>query len=1324
MNSDLRFLFEMVQVESVSVVKAGNFLRVKIDGAASVSPIHLQMMEEEISRQVLQGAIPVQFEHVLKTVPSVESVPAENVPATAEHKLAEPVSLEPVPDMTVPEDMVMGEPVLAEHKLGESIPAEHVSVEPALVEPAPTEPEPYNPTFDEPPIPEPLPEDLMPHEDEIADSSFYSMVDEYEFVSMEEAASWGSDERAGSANGSGNGSKSGKSSGYAPGGGGKGRKRFTAKKKGPDPGMLYGREFKGVPTEISDIIGEMRDVIIRGEIFETELSVTKTGFKIFKISITDNKDSISMKMFLKDGEDELPDVFKKGMVIEAHGKIEYDNFEGEVMMTRIGGIREIHEPLSNRMDNAPKKRVELHLHTRYSDMDATTNIEKLIDKASKWGHTAIAITDHGVVQGFVDAFHKVQGMGENAPKIIYGVEGYIVDDMDFPVDRHPDSPEDIVLRRESAIPDEHPVLPDPEEEEAIQRVKKKKYHHIIILAKNEIGRRNLYRLVSYSHINYFQRRPRIPKSVLNRYREGLILGSACVMGELYDALLSGESEARIEELVNYYDYLEIQPTGNNYFLVRNFEKGNTKGYYLRSVEEIQDINRRVYELGQKYGKKVVATGDVHFLDPEDEIFRRIIMDSQKFPDADEQAPLYFRTTEEMLAEFAYLGPEIAQEIVVENTNYIADLIENIEPVRPDKCPPVIENSDENLRNICYETAHSLYGPDLPQIVVDRLEKELNSIISNGYSVMYIIARELVQKSVSDGYLVGSRGSVGSSLAATFSGITEVNPLKPHYRCPNCFYSEFDSDEVNAFAGGAGCDMPDKNCPVCGQPLAKDGFDIPFETFLGFKGDKEPDIDLNFSGEYQSHAHDYTEVIFGKGHTFRAGTISTLQDKTVFGYVKGYYERHNKAIRKCEMNRIINGCTGVKRSTGQHPGGIVVLPHGEEIYSFTPVQFPANDAGKHTVTTHFEYHSIDHNLLKLDILGHDDPTMIRMLEDLTGFDAKQIRLDDPSVMQLYEGTEVLGIKPEDIDRPLGTLGVPEFGTDFVMGMLMDTKPKNFSDLVRIAGLSHGTDVWLGNAETLVKEGKATLSTCICTRDDIMTYLILKGVEPSMAFDIMENVRKGKVASGKAKKWPEWEKSMKECDVPDWYLWSCTKIQYMFPKAHAVAYVMMAYRIAYYKIHFPLEYYAAFFSIRASSFDYEKMCQGKERLLEEMEMIKGRIQRDEATPKDEDLLKYMYNVLEMYARGFEFMPIDIYRAGASRFKIFDGKLMPSLASIDGMGEKAAASLVEEAQKEHFTSREDLKVRAKISSTLTDKLYNLGLLGNLPASSQMSIMDFFKI
>ncbi|MBR3242868.1 MAG: PolC-type DNA polymerase III, partial [Parasporobacterium sp.] len=1195
-------------------------------GLETVSPAHISLMEQELSKQVLNSAIPVR----LQLIAAVDAAPGIGV------------------NIAVPEDPAFaGSPLEqgTEHyqqQAGSCANGAETNSEPELAAFPETAPAPATQ-----PVSAPAPDPSMDaYYDDLA---VFADDNDYEYVSVPQASSPSRKSSKGS---------------YAPGGGGAAKKKYTAKKKGPDPGMLYGRTFSGAATELTDIIGDMKDCIIRGEVFETDLTVTKTGFRIFKVSITDQKDSISLKIFLKEGEEELPDSFKKGMLIEAHGRIEYDNFEGEVMMSRVNGIRVLNTPLSNRADHAEKKRVELHLHTRYSDMDAMTNIEKLIDRVSAWGHPAIAITDHGVVQGFVDAFHKVEGMGENAPKIIYGVEGYIVDDMDFPVDRNPESDEDIELRRESAIPDEHPKLPDPDEEEAILRVKKKKYHHIIILAKNEEGRRNLYRLVSYSHINYFNRRPRIPKSVLNRYREGLILGSACVMGELYDAILAGESESRIEELVNYYDYLEIQPVGNNYFLVRNFEKGQTKGHYLHSVEEIQAINRKIYDLGQKYGKKVVATGDVHFLDPEDEVYRRIILDSQKFPDADEQAPLYFRTTEEMLAEFSYLGPEIAQEIVVENTNAIADMIEQIEPVRPDKCPPVIENSDENLRNICYETAHSLYGPDLPQIVVERLDKELNSIISNGYSVMYIIARELVQKSVSDGYLVGSRGSVGSSLAATFSGITEVNPLKPHYRCPHCFYSDFDSEEVNSYAGGAGCDMPDKNCPVCGTPLVKDGFDIPFETFLGFKGDKEPDIDLNFSGEYQSNAHDYTEVIFGKGHTFRAGTISTLQDKTVYGYVKNYYERHNRAIRKCELNRIIAGCTGVKRSTGQHPGGIVVLPHGEEIYSFTPVQFPANDPDKHTVTTHFEYHSIDHNLLKLDILGHDDPTMIRMLEDLTGFDAQSIRLDDQSVMQLFDGTEILGITPEDIQKPLGTLGIPEFGTDFVMQMLLDTKPKNFSDLVRIAGLSHGTDVWLDNAEKLVKEGTATLSTCICTRDDIMSYLILKGVEPSTAFDIMENVRKGKVASGKAKKWPEWEKAMKACDVPDWYLWSCTKIQYMFPKAHAVAYVMMAYRIAYYKIFYPLEYYAAFFSIRASSFDYEKMCQGKEKLLKEMELIKGRIERGESTPKDEDLLKYMYNVLEMYSRGFEFTPIDIYKAEASRFTIVDGKLMPSFESIDGM------------------------------------------------------------
>ena len=1111
------------------------------------------------------------------------------------------------------------------------------------------------------------------------------------------------------------------------------RRRYSSKSKKTDPGMLYGKSFEGAVTDIADCITDMRNVVIRGEIFEKELSVTKNNFKILKLSITDRNDSISLKMFLHEGEEEVPDLFEEGMVIEAFGNLEYDNYEGEILMNRVSGIREADVLLSDRMDHAPKKRVELHLHTQYSDMDALTPINDLIDTAVKWGHTSLAITDHGVVQGFTDAFHKLQAMPDTDLKIIYGVEAYIVDDLDEPVTFNLGPGEDVELRRESAIPDEEPKLPDPEEEARIEKVKKAKYYHAVILAKNEIGRQNLYRLVSYAHINYFSRRPRIPKSVLNKYREGLILGTACVMGELYDAILSGESSERIEELVRYYDYLEIQPVANNMFLVRNYERNHDplylskhkeiRGHMRKNADEIRAINRQIYELGQQYGKLVVATGDVHFLNPEDEILRHIILDSQKYTDADDPGPFYYRTTEEMLKEFDYLGEEIAEEIVVENTNKIADMIEKIEPVRPDKCPPVIENSDENLRKICYETAYSMYGKDLPQIVVDRLERELNSIISNGYSVMYIIARELVQKSISDGYLVGSRGSVGSSLAATMAGITEVNPLKPHYRCPSCFYSDFDSEEVEAYAGGAGCDMPDKNCPVCGTPLIKDGFDIPFETFLGFKGDKEPDIDLNFSGEYQSHAHDYTEVIFGKGHTFRAGTISTLQDKTVYGYVKGYFERHNRALRKCEMNRLVKGCTGVKRSTGQHPGGIVVLPHGEEIYSFTPVQFPANDAGKHTVTTHFEYHSIDHNLLKLDILGHDDPTMIRMLEDLTGLDAKTIRLDHPDVMKLFEGTDVLGITPEDIEHPMGTLGVPEFGTDFVMQMLQDTKPKNFSDLVRIAGLSHGTDVWLGNAEALIKENKATLSTCICTRDDIMLYLISQGVEPALAFDIMENVRKGNVAKGKAKKWKDWEKAMLEKGVPDWYLWSCTKIQYMFPKAHAVAYVMMAYRIAYYKIFYPLEYYAAFFSIRAASFDYEKMCQGPEKLKQEMELIKGRIDQGIASPKDQDLLKYMYNVEEMYARGFEFLPIDIYQAGGSRFKIFDGKIMPAFEAIEGMGEKAANALEEEAKKARFTSREDLKIRTKLSSTLTDKLYQLGILGEMPETSQLTIMDFLK-
>ena len=732
------------------------------------------------------------------------------------------------------------------------------------------------------------------------------------------------------------------------------------------------------------------------------------------------------------------------------------------------------------------------------------------------------------------------------------------------------------------------------------------------------------------------------------------------------------------------------------------------------------------KLGEEFNKPVVATCDVHFLEPEDEVYRRIVMTGQGFQDADNQAPLYLRTTEEMLEEFAYLGSKKAYEVVVTNTRLIADQIEKISPVRPDKCPPVIENSDQQLRDICYNKAHSMYGDDLPPIVVERLERELNSIISNGFAVMYIIAQKLVWKSNEDGYLVGSRGSVGSSFVATMAGITEVNPLSPHYYCTKCHYSDFESEEVRKYAGGCGWDMPDKNCPVCGEPLVKDGFDIPFETFLGFKGNKEPDIDLNFSGDYQSNAHKYTEVIFGEGQTFRAGTIGTLADKTAYGYVKNYYEERGEAKRTCEIERLLQGCVGIRRSTGQHPGGIIVLPIGEDINSFTPVQHPANDMTTDIITTHFDYHSIDHNLLKLDILGHDDPTMIKtleeMVEQLTGekFVATDIKLDDPGVMKLFEDTSSLGITPEDIGGcPVGCLGIPEFGTDFVIQMVVDTKPKTLSDLIRISGLSHGTDVWLNNAQTLIKEGKATISTAICTRDDIMTYLINNGVDSEQSFKIMEDVRKGKVAKGKSDKWPEWKKDLLAHNIPDWYVWSCEQIKYMFPKAHAAAYVMMAYRIAYCKVYYPLAYYAAYFSIRANAFSYELMCQGKEKLEYYIRDYKKR--SDKLSNKEQDTLKDMRLVQEMYARGYEFLPIDLYKSKATMFQIVDGKLLPPFSTIEGMGDKAADAVEMAAADGPYLSMDDFRQRTKVSKTVIEFMSDLGIFGDIPKSNQLSLFDF---
>ncbi len=1278
------------------------------------------------------------------------------------------------------------------------------------------------------------------------------------------------------------------------GGAEKGRGGFGRQAKRSDnPDVLYGRDFEEDAIAMEEIMGEMGEVVIRGKILNLDKREIRNEKTIVSFDITDFTDTMTVKMFTRNDQlDEILEGIKKGAFVKIKGVTVIDKYDNELTIGSIVGVKKIPDFTTGRVDNSVKKRVELHCHTKMSDMDGVSEAKDIVKRAYQWGHPAIAITDHGVVQSFPDANHvwedlwkaekaKRKEAGEKEPdkqdffKVIYGVEAYLVDDLkeivtgekDRPlegtyvvfdiettgfspiqnriieigavkvengeiIDRYsafvnPDVPIPFAIEKLTGINDNmvvsapmigeilpqfltftgeavlvahnanfdmsfimenakrlglekeftyvdtlgiarvllpnqnkhtldavaktlgvslenhHRAVDDAEataeifikfipmlQKEGIETLSqinalgassveatsKLPSYHAIILAQNNIGRMNLYRLVSESHLLYFNRRPKIPKSLFVKCREGLLLGSACEAGELYRALLEGKSDTEIARLVNFYDYLEIQPTGNNKFMISSEKHPN-----VNSEEDIQAFNKKIVELGEQFKKPVVATCDVHFLDPEDEIYRRIIMAGKGFADADDQAPLYLRTTEEMLEEFAYLGSDKAEEVVITNTNLIADTIDCISPVRPDKCPPVIEDSDNILTNICYNKAHEMYGKELPVIVEERLKKELHSIITNGFAVMYIIAQKLVWKSVEDGYLVGSRGSVGSSFVAFMAGITEVNALSPHYYCPHCFYSDFDSQEVRAYAGKAGCDMPDKDCPVCKKPLKKDGFDIPFETFLGFKGDKEPDIDLNFSGEYQSKAHKYTEVIFGNGQTFRAGTIATLADKTAFGYVKNYYEERGRHKRVCEINRIVGGCTGIRRSTGQHPGGIVVLPFGEDINSFTPVQHPANDMSTDIVTTHFDYHSIDHNLLKLDILGHDDPTMIRMLQDLTGIDPVQIPLDDPQVMSLFKSTEALGITPEQIGGcPLGALGIPEFGTEFVIQMLIDTKPSSFSDLVRISGLSHGTDVWLGNAQTLIEEGKATISTAICTRDDIMTYLIGMGLDSEESFKIMEAVRKGTVAKKKCDKWEEWKADMAEHNVPDWYIWSCEKIQYMFPKAHAAAYVMMAWRIAYCKVNYPQAYYAAYFSIRASAFSYEIMCQGQNHLENVMADYKRR--QDSLSKKEQDTWKDMKIVQEMYARGYEFVPIDIFSAQSRLFQIMeDGRIMPSLNSIDGLGEKAADAIVEAAKDGPFLSKDDFRQRTKASKTIIELMDSLGILGNLPESNQISLFDF---
>ena len=1252
------------------------------------------------------------------------------------------------------------------------------------------------------------------------------------------------------------------------------RRKFESDngKKSMNPDVIYGRDFEEESMEIEKIDGPIGEVVIRGKILSVDTREIRNEKTIIIFSVTDFTDTIVLKIFARN--DDVPELLKEisgGKFVRVKGVATIDKFDSELTIGSIVGIKKCADFTTVRMDTSVEKRIELHCHTKMSDMDGVSDVKDIVKRAMKWGHKAIAITDHGDVQAFPDANHTVPS--DSDFKVIYGVEAYLVDDLkgmvtdsqnqDLDADYvvfdlettgfspetnriieigavkvqngkivdkfstfvNPQVPIPFRIEQLTSINDsmviDAPVIADILPEfmkfcegcvmvahnadfdmsfikkncqrldipckptivdtvalarvllpnlnrfkldtvakalgvslenhhravddagctaeifvkfiemlrergmstldevnamgtSSVQNVQKMPTYHAIILATCDQGRTNLYKLISLAHIKYYHRRPRIPKSEFIRYRDGLLIGSACEAGELYRAILNGRPEEEISRLVNFYDYLEIQPLGNNAFLVRDEDSP------VASNDDLIEINKKIVRLGEQFHKPVVATCDVHFLDPEDEIYRRIIMAGQGFKDADDQAPLFLRTTEEMLKEFAYLGSEKAEEVVITNTNRIADMCEKISPVRPDKCPPVIENSDQMLRDICYNKAHKMYGDPLPEIVQERLDRELNSIISNGYAVMYIIAQKLVWKSNEDGYLVGSRGSVGSSFVATMSGITEVNPLHAHYLCKHCQYSDFDSDLVKSFSGRSGCDMPDKLCPRCGKPLSKEGFDIPFETFLGFKGNKEPDIDLNFSGEYQSKAHKYTEVIFGEGQTFKAGTIGTLADKTAFGYVKNYYEERGVHKRNCEIDRIVLGCVGVRRTTGQHPGGIVVLPMGEQIYTFTPVQHPANDMTVDITTTHFDYHSIDHNLLKLDILGHDDPTMIRMLQDLTGVDPTQIPLDDKAVMSLFQDTSALGITPDDlVNCQLGALGIPEFGTDFAMGMLIDTQPKEFSDLVRIAGLSHGTDVWLGNAQTLIQEKKATISTAICTRDDIMIYLISMGLDSEESFKIMENVRKGIVAKGKCDKWPEWKQDMIDHNVPDWYIWSCEKIKYMFPKAHAAAYVMMAWRIAYCKVFYPLAYYAAYFSIRATAFSYELMCQGKEKLEGYMHEYEKR--KDELSKKEQDTYKDMRLVQEMYARGFEFLPLDIYKSEPHHFQIVDGKLLPALNTIDGLGDNAAVAIAEAAKDGIFLSKDDFRERTKVSKTTIELMSDLGLFGDMPESNQLSLFDF---